>query len=91
MNSFESLLEVLKNQNPQLDWDNIHLLAENTLDGTFFHHVLLDRDDYFMIMNADGTLNYMECMEIRYLPMFTATVQHEDKIITIFGFSKMEG
>ena len=88
VNSYTGLLETLKNQNTGIDWETTFLLAENTLEGSFFHGKQITTEDYYMVVNADGTLNYMQHGEDQYLPLFTATVLHEDKVVTVFGFNK---
>lgn len=90
MNSYEALLENLKKENTQIDWDDMSILMENTLDGTFLDGKLVDRDDYYMIVNKDGTLNFMAYEEQVYLPLFTATFMFEDKVVMVFTFNKQE-
>lgn len=90
MSSYDGLLEIIKNQNQQIDWDRTSVLMENTLDGTFLDGEEVTRDDYFMLVNADGQINYMESKGFQYTPMFILDFMHEDKIVKVFGWTKGE-
>ena len=90
MDSYNSLMEYLKAQDQNTDWDNTYVLAENLLDGSYFNGEPIDRDDYYMVVEANKTINFMEYKEQRYVPVFTATVMHEERIVTIFGFTLLE-
>jgi len=90
MNSYESILKKLKERDSITDWDNLYLLMENTLDGTFFNKEKISRDDYYMLINRNGTLNYLAFKNEKYSPLFTLTIEHEEKIVMVFGFEKVQ-